>query len=71
MITVIVMMLPVSERNLEDHEEVYATCSTWASNSNNKFLLRRDPKKYDFFVNTEVSFEHNLLAQQKILHRGN
>ncbi|XP_031560624.1 growth factor receptor-bound protein 14-like isoform X3 [Actinia tenebrosa] len=49
------------ERVVEDHERILEVYQHWAPNSNNKFLFRKDHKKYDFFINTAEYFPSHLL----------
>lgn len=48
----------IAERHLEDHESVYQIHKSWASMDNNRFVFRKEFRKYDFFVNPSVSFCH-------------
>ena len=45
-----------TERPIEDHENIWAIFEQWEMGQNNKFLLRENFKKYDFFQNPMVRF---------------
>ena len=44
-----------TERNLEDHELVSQVYKGWTSSAENRFHIRRDLRKYEFFTDPTVS----------------
>ncbi len=53
-------MFDISERMLEDHDNVVENLLMWTRDSNNKLLFVERPGKYDVFKHPEVG-THKML----------